>query len=210
MTIDSMGSLPWSLPPKTNGANAAPLSVNDSNMMDISPPEKQDEPVPETNGLANGSAPKNVSSNDQALAAPTMEISTANEANGSRKIPLADESIEDELRPAKKQKQESSSMDVSPDTSDNGATSASNKDANELVQVAPDRNDAATAPATGAAPTFTDDTDYSSIIHPSIAEIIKLEEMPAVEPLESLTLRDMAELEAALQIGDTYNYNNDD
>ena len=50
-----------------------------------------------------------------------------------------------------------------------------------------------------------------SVIHPSITEIIKLEEIPAsVEHLECLSLRDMAQLESSLQIGDTYSYNDDD
>ena len=44
-----------------------------------------------------------------------------------------------------------------------------------------------------------------------IARIIKLEDIPdSVKPLERLTLREMAELEAALQIGDTCSYSEDD
>ena len=44
-----------------------------------------------------------------------------------------------------------------------------------------------------------------------IAQIIKLEDIPdTVKPLERLTLREMAELEAALQIGDTSSYSEDD
>jgi len=124
-----------------------------------------------------------------------------------------------------KQEQKSSLIDASPDTADSGAASASKKDASEPVGITPVSDDAitalVTAPATATA-TAPDATvpaiatatrsapDYSAIIHPSIAEIIKLEELPAVKPLESLTLREMAELEAALQIGDTCNYSDED
>eukprot|EP00571_Detonula_confervacea_P017395 CAMPEP_0172301418 /NCGR_PEP_ID=MMETSP1058-20130122/3317_1 /TAXON_ID=83371 /ORGANISM="Detonula confervacea, Strain CCMP 353" /LENGTH=1216 /DNA_ID=CAMNT_0013011523 /DNA_START=309 /DNA_END=3959 /DNA_ORIENTATION=- len=201
MSIDSMGSLP---PKASEPANSAQSDgTNVSNMMDISPPVMQDGPVSETKSLAGDSG---ASSYGQSLAA--MGTSTANGANGSIEVPLADESMENELRPAKKQKQDaSSSMDVSLDTSVRDATSTSNTDEDELVQVAPAITHSGTDPNAGSVSNIE---DYSSIIHPSVAEIIKLEDIPAVEPLECLTLRDMAELEAALQIGDTYNYNDDE
>lgn len=59
-----------------------------------------------------------------------------------------------------------------------------------------------------------DDTniDYSDLIDPALADVMRLEDMviPKVDPLESLTFRDLAQLEAALQIGDHYNYGEDD
>jgi acetoin utilization deacetylase AcuC-like enzyme len=59
-----------------------------------------------------------------------------------------------------------------------------------------------------------DDTniDYRDLIDPALADVMRLEDMviPKVDPLESLTFRDLAQLEAALQIGDHYNYGEDD
>ncbi len=55
------------------------------------------------------------------------------------------------------------------------------------------------------------DLDYSDIIDPSFAELIKLEDIPStVVPLEHLSPRDIAELESSLQIGDKYNHGPDD
>lgn len=201
MSIDSMGSIP---PNASEPANAAqPDNTTESSTMDISPPdEKQDGPVSEEASrlsLANGNA------GGQAPAAPAMDIPSANEANGlrARDVPLADESMEDELRPAKKQKQRDSSMSMdvseSPYASESGVTSTPNNDANELVQVEPVSTDAATASddtgtvpvKAGSAPTTSTDDDVGDV-HPNVAEIIKLEDIPAVSPLENLTIRDMA------------------
>jgi len=58
-----------------------------------------------------------------------------------------------------------------------------------------------------------DDLDYTSdLIDPALEGLMKLEDMviPKVDPLDPLTFRDLAELEAALQIGDHYNYGEDD
>lgn len=58
-----------------------------------------------------------------------------------------------------------------------------------------------------------DDLDYTyDLIDPALAGVMKLEDMiiPKVDPLGSLTFRDLAELEAALQIGDHFNYGEDD
>ena len=155
----------------------------------------------------------------------TREIPAAADANGTREIPLAGETImEEELRPAKKQKQAETtpSMDVSPDTSSaSGAMSVSpNKDDNQptVDADAASTDDAnqpptvdADAASTDAASTDNDANADSGTIHHSVAEVIKLEDIPdSVQPLESLTLRDMAELESALQIGETHNYDDDD
>jgi len=56
-----------------------------------------------------------------------------------------------------------------------------------------------------------DDLDYSDIIDPSFAELIKLEDIPSsVASLEHPSPRDIAELESSLQIGDKYNHGPDD
>lgn len=80
---------------------------------------------------------------------------------------LADvNSMGDEMRPVKKQKQ-----------GDPSASSLS-KNAHESPFSVPTSNDVI--------------DDDSIVIHPSIAEIIKLEDIPSVEPLEYLTLRETA------------------
>ena len=58
-----------------------------------------------------------------------------------------------------------------------------------------------------------DDLDYTpDLIDPALEGVMKLEDMviPKVDPLDPLTFRDLAELEAALQIGDHFNYGEDD
>lgn len=90
---------------------------------------------------------------------------------------LADESIDDAMRPAKKLKPDYPSDDVS----DEATSDTSENVLNGSIQVKPDL------------PTSRDSIDdYCSIIHPSIAEIIKLEDIPSVEPLEYLSIRDTA------------------
>lgn len=136
----------------------------------------------------------------------------------SREPSSYSESRRNEFRPAKKHKPDSLSRVLSTEVPNDVIESVSNKDSNGQVQVAPVSNDSATTTATAADTAATAGSHISSngteesrtSIHPSIAEIIKLEELPAVKPLESLTFRDIAELEAALQIGDTYNYDDDD
>lgn len=55
------------------------------------------------------------------------------------------------------------------------------------------------------------DLDYSDIIDPSFAELIKLEDIPStVASLAHPSPRDIAELESSLQIGDKYNHGPDD
>ena len=169
------------------------------------------ESAPTSNNLTNGDAPSDdtrrcnghhaMAANAHALspaAGLNLPLPAANvEAKYSNEVPLVDEAMADteQIRPAKKQKQDSSSMDASPDISDDGGTTSSaNKEINGSVQVSSDSGD-----GTGtndvianneSAPTSTSTTDD---IHPSIAEIIKLEDIPdVVEPLKSLTLLDMA------------------
>ena len=236
MSIDATGSAV----PNPSDAAAAQLD-DVSMMDVSSPETQADKPVvpeTETNGLTNGSesaktnhASSSIDKSAQTLAAPpTMELpepepaaaeakstrelpepaAAEAEADGTREIPLAGETImEEELRPAKKQKQAETtpSMDVSPDTSSaSGAMSVSpNKDDNQPPTVDAD------AASTDAASTDNDANADSGTIHHSVAEVIKLEDIPdSVQPLESLTLRDMAELESALQIGETHNYDDDD
>lgn len=176
MSIDMMGSGgssssrtdSGSAPPKSSNGSTNPANPDgngDSNMLDVSTsPDKQGDSVPETT--------------DNVAGPESTPVANASSDGGS---PSSVESNADEERPSKKQKQDASSMDVSPCTS------------------------ATTTPKPGDA-----DGDFTDNIHPAVAEIIKLEDIPAVEPLESLTIREMAELESALQIGDTYSYNDDD
>jgi hypothetical protein len=100
------------------------------------------------------------------------------EPNGTNEACLTDKSMKDDQRPIKRQKQESSSMDDSPALpATSGRTSAA----------------LGTAEAPTALTTSTDDIDdYSDMIHPSVAEIIKLEAIPSVEPLGCLSHREVA------------------
>ncbi len=98
--------------------------------------------------------------------------------NGTNEACLTDKSMEDDQRSIKRQKTEILSMDDSPALPVTcGTTSAA----------------LGTADAPTALTTSADDIDdYSDMIHPSVAEIIKLESIPSVEPLECLSLREMA------------------
>jgi hypothetical protein len=98
--------------------------------------------------------------------------------HGTNEADLTEKSTEDEQRPIKRQKQESLSIDDSPALPVSGTTSAALGTA-----------DAATALTTSADDI---DEDYSNMIHPSVAEIIKLESIPSVEPLECLSPREVA------------------
>jgi hypothetical protein len=154
--------------PPPNDGEGAPSDQSDdaySNAKDISP-EKRHEPESE-----NGHA-------EPASVVPAANI----EPNATNESYLTDESMEDDPRPVKRQKQERSSMDVSPASPVSGIAPTVDK-----VFALENTH------ARSALTTSTDDIDdYSSIIHPSVAEIIKLEIIPAVEPLECLSLRDMA------------------
>jgi acetoin utilization deacetylase AcuC-like enzyme len=161
-----------SLPPDANSDQSDDAY---SNAMDISH-AKRHEPVSEN-----------------IQAAPAIGVPAANiESNATNESYLTGETMEDDQRPVKRQKQGSSSMDVSPASPVSGTSFT----VNTVVAL---RNADA-----------VDVEDYSSIIHPSVAEIIKLEFIPSVEPLECLSLRDMAVLESALQFGDTHNYDVND
>ncbi len=87
---------------------------------------------------------------------------------------LTEKSMEE--RPVKRQKQGSLSIDISPALPPSGTTSAAIGNADAPIAL-----------------TSADEIDdFSSMIHPSVAEIIKLESIPSVEPLECLSPRDVA------------------
>ena len=194
----------------TNGL--APTSNNLASGYDPPSNNLDNESAPTSNNLTNGDAPSDDTrscNGHHALAANAhahtlspaaglnLPLPAANvEAKYSNEVPLVDEAMADteQIRPAKKQKQESSSMDASPDISDDGTTSSANKEIHGSVQVSSASGDGTgtndVIANTESAPTSTSTTDD---IHPSIAEIIKLEDIPdVVEPLKSLTLLDMA------------------
>jgi hypothetical protein len=104
---------------------------------------------------------------------PTIEVPTAAiiQFNGSTQqdFKLTDESIDNDPRPVKRQKQNDSQMDVSPDAPTLCSAISAPQDPNtshagESVISTPDPNDS--------------NFDYSSIIDQSIAEIINLEFIP--------------------------------
>ena len=175
-----------------NNKNDSPPSNMMDVMMDVSTsPEKQNVSGP----AQNRAAPNDTSSSndDQQALADAQEkqdeqqdlvldqnMSPPNGANsddGCQEAMVAQEE-KDEVRPTKKQKQDGlSSMDVSSESNISGGATANITEKNDVVQVEPSESDNADKP-----------TD----IHPSIAEIIKLEDIPdQVEPLECLTLREM-------------------
>jgi hypothetical protein len=200
MSIDTkMGNVP----PNASEAAAENDSNNNkndsppSNMMDVmmdvsTSPEKQNVSGP----AQNRAAPNDTSSSndDQQALADAQEKQDeqqdlvldqnrsppngANSDDGCQETMVAQEE-KDEVRPTKKQKQDGLSlMDVSSESNiSGGASTANSTEKNDVVQVEPSESDNADKP-----------TD----IHPSIAEIIKLEDIPdQVEPLECLTLREM-------------------
>lgn len=79
---------------------------------------------------------------------------------------------------------------------------------NAKSTIVPDTTD-----QSSTAPITSDEisASYDNMEH-AIAEVIrdKLEEIPDVVPLKPLTLRDLAELENALQLGDQYDFSPDD
>ena len=100
--------------------------------------------------------------------------------------PFADDPMDDDgMRPNKKQKQDDPSEDSDvPDASTaSGTASRSVEAADSAIKL---------TTVHGPVPISNDEVDDGNDIHPSIAEIIKLEDIPAVEPLEYLTIRETA------------------
>ena len=160
----------------------------------------------ESNGT--GQAPKKILANGE----------NSNEANSMKR---GIENPSNEEYPSKKNKSDSSMADISLADETNNATPSSAKclsdqQLSESVTVVPDRKLAATTINGGVASNADvecmtdDDVDYSGIIDPSFAELIKLEDIPTVVPLHQPALRDIAELGSALQIGDKYHHGADD
>ncbi len=121
---------------------------------------------------------------DQMTESTNSAVSNGESRPAPAESPLAGDSMEDEMRPVKKQKQVDLSDNIPDSTTTAGTVSSSNKNANELIQV---------SHVPTPTPTSNDAIEYNRvIIHPSIAEIMKLEDIPSVEPLEYLTLRETA------------------
>ena len=140
----------------------------------ISPDEKQDDLFP-------------VSGTESE---PTIEVPTAAiiQSNGStqQESKLTDELIEDDPRPVKRQKQDDSQKDKSPDAPTSSIICSA-------VSAPQDPNTSYASESAISTPDPDDcNVDYSSIIHQSIADIINLELIPEVEPLECLSFRDIA------------------
>ena len=140
----------------------------------ISSDEKQDDPFP-------------VSGTESE---PTIEVPTAAiiQSNGStqQESKVTDKSIEDDPRPVKRQKQGDLQMDVSPDAPTSSIICSA-------VYAPQDPNTSYASESAISTPDPDDrNVNYSSILHQSIAEIINLEFIPEVEPLECLTFRDIA------------------
>ncbi len=99
--------------------------------------------------------------------------------------------------------------EVNPSTSSSEKSAAMDVDETKSSSATDEKNDTGVAANTQS----DDDLDYTyDLIDPALSGVMKLEDMiiPKVDPLELLTFRDLAELEAALQIGDHYNYGEDD
>ena len=140
----------------------------------ISPDEKQDDLFP-------------VSGTESE---PTIEVPTTAiiQSNGStqQESKLTDKSIEDDPRPVKRQKQDDSPMDVSPDAPITSTTCSA-------ISAPQDPNTSYASESAISTPDPDDrNVNYSSILHQSIAEIINLEFIPEVKPLECLSFRDIA------------------
>lgn len=98
--------------------------------------------------------------------------------------PFAEDPMDDDgMRPNKKQKQDVASEDVPHASTASGTTSRSVEAADGSIKL---------TPVHGPVPISNDEVDDGNDIHPSIAEIIKLEDIPAVEPLEYITIREIA------------------
>ncbi len=153
-------------------------------------PPKPPKPAPETSETSAATKPEAVASDDS-----PPEQMDVEEAPKSAPTP-DDATPEDGANPSASPppSEKSDAMDV--DEAESSSAVDENKDAGAAANAQSD-----------------DDLDYSSdLIDPALSGVMKLEDMiiPKVEPLESLTFRDLAELEAALQIGDHYNYGEDD
>jgi hypothetical protein len=139
----------------------------------ISPDEKQDDLFP-------------VSGTESE---PTIDVPTTAiiQSNGStqQESKLTDKS-EDDPRPVKRQKQDDSQMDVSPDAPISSTTCSA-------ISAPQDPNTSYASESAISTPDPDDsNVNYSSILHQSIAEIINLEFIPEAEPLECLSFRDIA------------------
>ena len=179
---------------------------------------------------------QNLSANDQTENKQQGEKSKIHETNYLKRRP---ETSSNEERPSKKNKDDNSSpidsslsdvtsninIEAIPAQAGDSQLSesfASSKNltlskANKSLSTAPETNWTHTAINDGdhtldanALLDSINNMNYSKIIDPSLAELIKLEEIPDVLPLKQLSLRDIAELESSLQIGDKYNHGPDD
>lgn len=153
-------------------------------------PLKLAQPAPDTSETSAATKPEAVASADS-----TSKQMDVEEAPKSAPTPDdANVTLEDEANPSTSPSEKSDAMDV--DETKSSSAVDEDKDAGVVANVPSD-----------------DDLDYTyDLIDPALSGVMKLEDMiiPKVEPLESLTFRDLAELEAALQIGDHYNYGEDD
>lgn len=151
-------------------------------------PPKLPEPAPETSATSAATKPEAVASADSP--SEQMDVEEA-----PKSAPTPDDATpDDEANPSTSPSEKSDAMDV--DETKSSSAVDENKDADAAANAQSD-----------------DDLDYTyDLIDPALSGVMKLEDMiiPKVEPLESLTFRDLAELEAALQIGDHYNYGEDD
>ena len=139
----------------------------------ISPDEKQDDLFP----VSGKSEPT--------IGVPTAEIIQSN-GSTQQESKLTDESIEDDPRPVKSQKQDDSQKDMSPDAPSSSIICSA-------VSAPQDPNTSYASESAISTPDPDDcNVDCSSIIHQSIADIINLEFIPEVEPLECLSFRDIA------------------
>ena len=160
-----------SIPPKASeDAKSVQSDEAHSHLINVSPVDKRD-------GLVSDTGSEAALAIKVPSAANIESNGTQHESNSNNKP------TEDYVRPVKRQKQEDLPMDNSPDVP--VSSIASKLPDNVAAQGNTDSGSALSTPA-------NDIVDYSSIIHPSVAEIINLEFIPEVEPLECLSIREMA------------------
>eukprot|EP00984_Skeletonema_dohrnii_P037553 scaffold39725_cov133-Skeletonema_dohrnii-CCMP3373.AAC.3 len=151
-------------------------------------PEPAPKPAPETpSAIMNGSS---AVSKPEAVASADSPSEQMDVEERSKSAPTSG----DEANPSPPPSEQSDAMDV-----DETKSSSADDEDNDAGAAANAQSD--------------DDLDFTfDLIDPALAGVMKLEDMiiPKVEPLDRLTFRDLAELEAALQIGDHYNYGEDD
>eukprot|EP00985_Skeletonema_marinoi_P012512 scaffold6051_cov121-Skeletonema_marinoi.AAC.2 len=151
-------------------------------------PEPAPKPAPETpSAIMNGSS---AVSKPEAVASADSPSEQMDVEERSKSAPTS----ADEANPSPPPSEQSDAMDV-----DETKSSSADDEDNDAGAAANAQSD--------------DDLDFTfDLIDPALAGVMKLEDMiiPKVEPLDRLTFRDLAELEAALQIGDHYNYGEDD